>query len=210
MFTSKKNKQKNIKTFSIILFRRYNIMLKCWEADPKMRPLFHELESYFSKLLKNEDVEQFTRLNEPYVESNKCDFASRGIDYLTQVASPCYVSLPDSSQNKQNISEIPQIIQPNEPTVNQSINITTSTSKAVDLPSQSPSIVTSYLSYNEILKIQKQSSEKSPEEIELREQKTVPHSSYIRVSEITSSKWNITDEQQTFTENYVNIPKIGV
>ena len=131
-------------------------MLSCWQAHPKSRPLFDMLEKEISILLENEDVEHFNRLNEPYIERNRCDFASRAIDYLAQVASPRYVLLPEQNQNEQNsfyrsFNQIQQNTQPNEQTVGKYMKIATQMSvTSSDLAPQSPSIMTNYLSFDEI------------------------------------------------------------
>lgn len=174
-----------------------------------MRPLFDMLEKEISNLLENEDIENFARLNEPYVERNRCDFASREIDWLTQVASPCCVPMPEPSQNEQrNIFEVPQTIQPNQQSVSQLIN---STPTAADHSPQSPSIMTNYLSFNEILKVQNKSTVNSSEEIEMCERKSMPNGEYMRMSSITLPVWNnSTNEQKPLISdnNYLNTQKI--
>lgn len=171
------------------------------------------LEKEISILLENEDVEHFNRLNEPYIERNRCDFASRGIDYLAQVASPRYVLLPEQTQNEANnfyrsFNQIQQNNQPNEQTARQYMKLSTQISvTSADLALQSPSIMTNYLSFDEI---RNKPAENPLDEIELHEQKNMPKSTYTTMTEIMSSIRNNTHDQKLFADNYINAPKISV
>ncbi|XP_055303679.1 macrophage colony-stimulating factor 1 receptor 1-like [Sitodiplosis mosellana] len=174
----------------------YDIMLSCWQALPKSRPLFDMLEKEISVLLENEDIQHLNRLNEPYIERNRCDFASRETDYLAQVASPRYVPVPEPNQNERNRFETVQITQSNGQTVSQPINIATPISITAHLSPQSPSFMTTYLSFDEI---RNRPAKNPPEEVEMREQKIIPNSASIH---------KFSNEQQIFSDNYINTPKI--
>lgn len=192
-------------------------MLSCWEPHPRMRPLFDILEKEISDLLEHEDIEHYTRLNEPYMQRNKSEFANNETDYLKQVASPRYVSLPmpELTQIEQNIIKSVQTSAINNKQSesikinNQLVEIAIPEStKTEDLPPITPSIMTNYLSLNEILNVPNRTAESPSEEIEMRQQNPIAHTAYMRMSDILSSIWNSTNDQKPFSDNYINSSKL--
>ncbi|XP_031619905.1 platelet-derived growth factor receptor alpha-like isoform X2 [Contarinia nasturtii] len=59
----------------------YDIMMSCWNTDPKSRPLFNSLAETISKLMKPDDLEIFINLNKPF-QSMAGKFKSGKTDYI--------------------------------------------------------------------------------------------------------------------------------
>ncbi|XP_031634738.1 fibroblast growth factor receptor-like [Contarinia nasturtii] len=49
---------------------RYDIMMSCWNTDPKSRPLFDNLAKTFSDLMKPDDLEEFIDLNKSFMDKS--------------------------------------------------------------------------------------------------------------------------------------------
>lgn len=67
---------------------RYEIMLACWRVNPKLRPLFDELERSLSKLLDTNIADYYVRLNELYLRANVEKYKDGRIDYLSSMGTP--------------------------------------------------------------------------------------------------------------------------
>lgn len=63
-------------------------MMQCWRENPESRPSFNELTSNLSNLMKNDVVEYYVNLNEPYMKVNETNFADGHPDYLAMMAVP--------------------------------------------------------------------------------------------------------------------------
>ncbi|XP_055840031.1 vascular endothelial growth factor receptor 1 [Episyrphus balteatus] len=72
----------------------YDIMLECWSANPESRPLFHELEKKFARLLGDEVTNHYVDLNEPYLKINTEHMQQSDTDYLALMGSPDEMAPP--------------------------------------------------------------------------------------------------------------------
>lgn len=63
-------------------------MLQCWSLNPESRPLFSDLEKHLGRLLEKGVAEHYIDLNEPYLQMNVDQFATRPVDYLAAMAAP--------------------------------------------------------------------------------------------------------------------------
>ncbi|XP_055921707.1 vascular endothelial growth factor receptor 1-like isoform X2 [Eupeodes corollae] len=72
----------------------YDIMLECWSANPESRPLFHELEKKFARLLGDEVTSHYVDLNEPYLKINTEHQQQSETDYLALMGSPDEMAPP--------------------------------------------------------------------------------------------------------------------
>ncbi|XP_055918691.1 vascular endothelial growth factor receptor 1-like [Eupeodes corollae] len=72
----------------------YDIMLECWSFNPESRPLFHELEKKFARLLGEEVTNHYVDLNEPYMKINNEILQQSERDYLALMGSPDEVAPP--------------------------------------------------------------------------------------------------------------------
>ncbi|XP_055918688.1 vascular endothelial growth factor receptor 1-like [Eupeodes corollae] len=66
----------------------YDVMLKCWNANPQSRPLFHQLEKIFANMLETDVKNHYEFLNKPYLHTNKEQMRKSKKDYIEFMASP--------------------------------------------------------------------------------------------------------------------------
>ena len=55
-----------------------DIMVKCWENDPKKRPTFSQLEEELGSLLGDDVQNHYLKMNDPYVQMNNSRLSTSG------------------------------------------------------------------------------------------------------------------------------------
>ncbi|XP_046599394.1 platelet-derived growth factor receptor alpha-like isoform X2 [Neodiprion lecontei] len=91
----------------------YDIMLKCWNEKPTLRPTFSDLVEKFGSLLNEEVKTHYFRLNTVDADFNIETFRDGRIDYLTMMSAPNgidhipHVSTSDGSSATEYLSMSP-------------------------------------------------------------------------------------------------------
>ncbi|XP_068207009.1 vascular endothelial growth factor receptor 1-like isoform X2 [Palaemon carinicauda] len=70
----------------------YDIILTCWESDPRLRPSFAQAAEQFGNLMLPDLKGQYMNMNDPYLRMNEERFRE-GTDYLNMLASPNFDNL---------------------------------------------------------------------------------------------------------------------
>lgn len=70
----------------------YDIILSCWESDPRLRPSFSQAAEHLGSLMLPDLKGQYMDMNDPYLRMNEERFRE-GTDYLNMLASPNFDNL---------------------------------------------------------------------------------------------------------------------
>ncbi|XP_064082530.1 vascular endothelial growth factor receptor 1-like isoform X2 [Macrobrachium nipponense] len=70
----------------------YDIIMSCWESDPRLRPSFSQAAEQLGSLMLPDLKGQYMDMNDPYLRMNEERFRE-GTDYLNMLASPNFDNL---------------------------------------------------------------------------------------------------------------------
>lgn len=163
----------------------YDIMYRCWDRNPKLRPSFTTLKDNISDL--REDVERSNKFDDSRDVVEMRNVSIDDFDYFAEKTLFC-------------CNETTQFTQQEYATVTEPIEIKCSPSTVIDPNSSTPCTsipLSTYVTYNNVLKTQKKANKSKIEEIEKHQL------SNRNESDTNSSTENFTNSCSSCASSYV-------